>query len=256
MTATWDPVVYRSFAGERGRPYVDLLARVGAADPAYVVDLGCGPGDLTASLAERWPQSMVHGVDSSDQMIDAARATARLSFERADLRTWRPDRPVDVLLSNATLQWVPGHLDLLPQLVGWLAPSGWLAVQVPANFGEPSHRILHELAADPRFRAFTARAERPSSHDARTYLRALQRLGLDVDAWETTYLHVLDGPDPVLRWISGTGARPVLHALPDGLRAEFEQEYGAALRAAYPEQNGCVVMPFRRVFFVAHKAES
>jgi trans-aconitate 2-methyltransferase len=255
VALAWDPQTYLAFGDERSRPFFDLLARVGAESPAYVVDLGCGPANLTATLPQRWPGAEVHGVDSSAEMISDARRLAgrRLRFEEADLREFRPTRPVDVLLSNATLQWVPGHLDLLGTLVGMLAPGGWLALQVPGNFEAPSHTLLRDLADDARFAGHTADVAWPESHEPEDYLTALVGLGLRAEVWETTYLHVLSGPDPVLRWVSGTGARPVLQALPDGLRREFEGEYAEALRRAYPASDFGTVMPFRRVFAVARR---
>jgi trans-aconitate 2-methyltransferase len=256
-TATWNPATYLQFADERSRPFGDLLARVGAEAPRRVVDLGCGPGQLTAGLAARWPQATILGVDSSPAMIDAAHehATPNVRFEVADLRDWRPTEPADVVVSNATLQWVPDHLELLSRLVEAVAPDGWFALQVPANFGEPSHRLLYQLAADPRFAAATTGLERAAAPDAQTYLTHLTRLGLVVDAWETTYLHVLTGPDPVFRWISGTGARPVLQALTPEQRTQFEAEYKALLREAYPNRGFGTVLPFRRTFVVAHRLE-
>jgi trans-aconitate 2-methyltransferase len=254
---SWDPHSYLAFGDARSRPYVDLLARVGTDEPEYapehVVDLGCGPGNLTATLPQRWPTAHVHGVDSSPAMVEQAQPLAgeRLSFEVADLREFRPAQPVDVVLSNATLQWVPGHLDLLEGFARWLRPGGWLAFQVPGNFGSPSHTLLREMAADRRFAEHTSDVAWPDSHDPDVYLARLFALGLRPEAWETTYQHVLTGPDPVLRWISSTGARPALQALPQDLRAEFEQEYGAALREAYPAQEFGTVLPFRRVFAVA-----
>jgi trans-aconitate 2-methyltransferase len=252
---TWDPATYLEYADERGRPFVDLLARVPAQRPTSVVDLGCGPGQLTRLLGHRWPEADVVGVDSSSQMIAAATAEGRLRFVVGDLRTWKPPRPVDVLVSNATLQWVPGHLELLPTLLEQVAPGGWFAFQVPGNFGEPSHTLRQELAADPRFAPHLTGVATPAAHDPEDYLLRLLRLGCGVDAWETTYLHVLTGPDPVYRWVVGTGARPTLQALPDDLRAVFEAEFRGALRAAYPaDEQGRVVLPFRRVFVVAQKA--
>ncbi len=255
MSHSWDPGTYLAFADERSRPFFDLLARVAGVDPAYVVDLGCGPGQLTATLAARWPDARVEGIDSSEAMIAEAdaHATSRIRFTIADLRDWRPDAPVDVLVSNATLQWVPDHLALLPRLVEHLRPGGWLAFQVPGNFTEPSHTLLRGLAADSRFAAHTRTVSWPASHQPVGYLGALQAHGCAVDAWETTYLHVLTGPDPVLRWISGTGARPVLQALPPDVRRVFEQEYAAALREAYPPRSFGTVLPFRRIFVVAQK---
>ncbi|HET8561687.1 MAG TPA: methyltransferase domain-containing protein [Marmoricola sp.] len=253
MPHRWDPERYLAYADERGRPFVELLARVRADAPAAVADLGCGPGNLTRLLAERWPGAAVTGVDASTEMIQRARTEqAGLRFERADLRDWlRAADPVDVLVCNATLQWVPDHLGLLPDLVAHVAPGGWLAFQVPGNFAEPSHALRRELAAEEPYAGHTREVAAPDAHDAATYLRALQRLGCTVDAWETTYLHVLHGEDPVFTWISGTGARPTLQALPDDLRPSFEDELKRRLRAAYPDDGHGVVMPFRRVFVVA-----
>ncbi|MFA6576895.1 MAG: trans-aconitate 2-methyltransferase [Nocardioides sp.] len=257
----WDPERYLTYADERGRPFVELVARVAADRPDRVVDLGCGPGNLTALLADRWPEAEVVGLDSSPEMIDAARRAQsevqpevepRVAFDVADLREWTPPAAsVDVLVSNATLQWVPGHLDLLPRLLSAVRPGGWLAFQVPGNFGEPSHTLRAELAAQAPYAAHTRGIAGPASHDPAVYLEALTALGCRVDAWETTYLHVLTGDDPVFDWVSGTGARPTLQALPDDLRPEFERELKAQLRAAYPARDGRVVLPFRRIFVVA-----
>jgi trans-aconitate 2-methyltransferase len=256
MTHTWDPDRYLTYADERGRPFVELVARIDAESPASVVDLGCGPGNLTGLLRERWPHAVVRGLDSSPEMIEKAQAVdGSIAFEVGDLRTWADEaEPVDVLVSNATLQWVPGHLDLLPALVGRVRPGGWLAFQVPGNFDEPSHVIRTELAAQEPYAAHLAGVDVPSSHGPAVYLRALADLGCTVDAWETTYLHVLTGPDPVFTWVSGTGARPTLQALPDDLRPRFEEEFRRRLRAAYPERDGHVVLPFRRIFVVARVA--
>jgi trans-aconitate 2-methyltransferase len=249
---SWDPEHYLTYADERGRPFVELVQRIGAQDPRAVVDLGCGPGNLTNLLAERWPSASVTGLDLSAEMIAAARATSSaVAYEMVDLREWSPADPVDVLVSNATLQWVPGHLELLPSLVSRVAAGGWLAFQVPGNFDEPSHTIRTELAEEAEYAEHTSGVAVPSSHGAATYLEKLAGLGCTVDAWETTYLHVLQGEDPVFTWVSGTGARPTLQALPPGLREEFEAEFKARLRAAYPDRGHGVVLPFRRVFVVA-----
>jgi trans-aconitate 2-methyltransferase len=257
MTHRWDPERYLTYADERGRPFVELLARVPAADPGVVVDLGCGPGNLTALLADRWPEATIAGLDSSPEMVEKARAAEpRVAFEVGDLRDWvssgsTAEPNVDVLVSNATLQWVPGHLDLLEGLVSRVRPGGWFAFQVPGNFDEPSHTIRRDLAAEPAYADLTRDVAVPSSHDPATYLDRLTALGCAVDAWETTYLHVLTGEDPVFTWVSGTGARPTLQALPDDLRAEFEAEFRHRLREAYPRHECGVVLPFRRIFVVA-----
>jgi trans-aconitate 2-methyltransferase len=225
-----------------------------------VVDLGCGPGNLTATLADRWPGAQVHGVDNSPDMIAAATSaataagTGRLSFTQADIRDWLPGRPVDVFVSNAVLQWVPDHLGLLTRWAGLLAPGGWLAVQLPGNFDQPSHSILTDLASSPRWRPLLAdvRLNR-QAEDPATYLDLLARAGCRVDAWETTYLHVLPGDDPVLEWYKGTGLRPVLAALDSERSAEFTAEYAARARDAYPSAPYGTVLPFRRVFIVASR---
>jgi len=258
---TWDPDRYLTYADERGRPFVELVARIGAEAPATVVDLGCGPGNLTTLLRRRWPEAQVRGLDSSPEMIERARAgEPDIEFEVGDLRTWAAEAvggpvggPVDVLVSNATLQWVPGHLDLLAALVSRVRPGGWFAFQVPGNFEEPSHTIRRDLAAEEPYAAHTRDVAVPESHDPVDYLEVLTALGCTVDAWETTYLHVLSGDDPVFTWVSGTGARPTLQALPGDLRPAFEEEFKRRLRAAYPERDGRVVLPFRRIFVVARR---
>lgn len=261
MSHAWDPSRYLAYADERSRPFGELLARVPVSDARSIVDLGCGPGHLTPLLQARWPGARIHGLDSSPEMIESARARDDgATYDVADLRDWLGDRmgdrldtdeTADLLVTNATLQWVPDHLDLLPALVAHVAPGGWLAIGVPANFREPSHVLREELAAEEPYAAHTAGVSSPGAPDARTYLEALAGLGCTVDAWETTYLHVLRGEDPVFEWISGTGARPTLQALPAGLREEFEAELRRRLRAAYPPGPAGVVMPFRRVFVVA-----
>jgi trans-aconitate 2-methyltransferase len=253
MPHTWDPDRYLTYADERGRPFVELVSRIGATAPTEVVDLGCGAGNLTGLLAERWPDAHVVGLDSSPEMIAAAQGLGQsVAYAVADLREWQPERPVDVLVSNATLQWVPGHLELLPSLVAAVEPGGWFAFQVPANFDEPSHTIRAELAAEAPYAEHTTNVARPSSHDPAVYYDALTAAGCSVDVWETTYTHVLRGDDPVFTWVSGTGARPTLQALPVDLRPRFEAEFKRRLAAAYPARaDGSVLLPFRRVFAVA-----
>jgi trans-aconitate 2-methyltransferase len=253
----WDPEQYLQFAAERGRPFHDLLARVATEDPSLVVDLGCGPGNLTRHLATRWPQARVEGIDSSPEMIsraEAAGADPRVAFAVGDLRDWQPPQQVDVLVSNATLQWVPGHLDLLPRLVDAVRPGGWLAFQVPANSADPSHTAMTDLATSTRWApAFEGRDRaRSAVAEPQTYLEVLAGLGCVVDAWETTYLHVLAGDDAIVRWTSGTGLRPYLQALPDAEdRDAFLAEYRALVGRAYPQRPWGTVLPFRRVFVVA-----
>jgi trans-aconitate 2-methyltransferase len=248
----WDPLRYLSFADERGRAFVELLARVGAEAPTTVVDLGSGPGTFTGLLHKRWPHAHVIGIDSSPTMVEfAARELPGVDFVQADIHRWQPTEPIDVLISNATLHWVPGHLELLPRLARAVVPGGWLAFQVPGNFDEPSHTIRRELEARPEFARHVSHAAKGEAFGARTYLRALADIGCTVDAWETTYLHALHGHDPVFEWVASTSARPTLDAMPAEVRSQFEDELKSRLNEAYPPEDGTVVLPFRRVFVVA-----
>jgi trans-aconitate 2-methyltransferase len=253
----WDPAQYQRYADERSRPFHELLARVAADGPGFVVDLGCGDGALTAVLADRWPEATVLGVDSSEDMLAeaATRTTPQLSFQAGRIEDWQPDRPVDVLVSNAALHWVPDHRSHLPRLVEMLAPGGWLAVQMPGNGDAPSHRLLTALRRSPRWRdRVGAGPDRwPDVAEPVDYAQQLLGLGCRVDAWETTYVHVLQGPDPVLDWTRGTALRPVLAQLPAPDAAAFEADYGAALRSAYPAEPYGTLVPFRRVFFVSQR---
>ena len=262
--AGWDPTTYLRFADERARPFGDLLARIGAVAPGVVVDLGCGDGSATATLAQRWPDARVAGVDSSPAMLAAAAALAvpgRLEFTAGDVRDWQPAEPVDVLVSNAVLHWVPGHPELLTRWAGQLAPGGWLAVQVPGNQAAPTHALLSDLVTSPRWADRLAPGadtvlDPAAVLDPVGYLDVLTAAGLSADAWETTYLHVLTGADPVLRWVSGTVLRPVLARLSPGDADEFTAEYADALRATYPVRaDGTTVLPFRRVFAVGHRPD-
>ena len=261
MTAVqWDPSAYKRRTGERQRPFLELLARVGADHPSFVVDLGCGPGPLTAALADRWPEARVLGVDSSPEMVAEAQQYARppqLTFEQGDASAWIPDAPVDVLVANALLQWVPGHERLLAHFVDIIASGGWFAFQVPGNFDAPSHQLLAELRTSPEWRdRLGENAVRTASvMEPAGYLERLAALGCEVDAWETTYLHVLDGEDPVLRWMDGTALRPVLTGLSDDpeARDRFIRQLADRLRDAYPQRPFGTVFSFRRIFVVAHK---
>jgi len=266
QSTTWDPQRYLRFAHQRAQPFIDLLARVrpghDEAEPGYVVDLGCGPGNVTELLTKRWPGARVLGVDSSPQMIEAASQRAvpgRLDFRLGDLRGLTADQfdgSADVLITNATLQWVPGHLDLLPRLVELLAPGGTFALGVPGNFDSPSHATLADLQREPRWASrLTGLEVRPTVPGPEDYLRALDAAGLAAEAWETTYMYVVDGEDGVFDFISSTALRPVLVELggPETSAAiEFCDEFRAALREVYPatKLGGRTVqlLPFRRVF--------
>lgn len=272
----WDPTKYLRYGDERSRPFYDLIARVAADRPRTVVDLGCGPGNLTVTLADRWPGARISAIDSSPEMIDKARQVRRpdgadqpaagaptIDFAVGDVREWVPDTQVDVVVSNAVLHWVPDHESLLVRWAAELSPGSWLAVQVPGNFAAASHRALAAVAADPRWREVVAPLLRDAPvRDATGYAALLSDVGCAVDAWETTYVHLLPARDavdhPVLSWMEGTALRPVRAGLGPGPRwDEFRAMLGERLAEAYPPvRGGQVYFPFRRVFFVARTAGS
>ncbi|MET3143195.1 UNVERIFIED_ORG: trans-aconitate 2-methyltransferase [Arthrobacter sp. UYEF10] len=258
----WDPVKYVQFDDYRDRPFFDLTGRIQADRPRRVVDLGCGPGNLTATLARRWPEAKVVGLDSSGEMLDKAAAQAArhagLSFRLADIAAWTPPADTDVVVTNAALQWVPGHQEML---AGWLAalkPGAWFAMQVPGNFNAPSHVLMRDLAGSARWSSRLDGVLRggDSVGEPTDYLRIMLDAGCTADAWETTYLQVLTGVDPVLDWVRGTALRPVVAALSAKVSLAFEAEFAAALRAAYPGTVHGTVFPFRRIFAVAQKQPS
>ncbi len=256
MTA-WDAAQYQQFSDERSRPFFDLVNRIEADKPRTVVDLGCGPGNLTATLPDRWPAAEILGIDSDDNMLAAAtaHASALVSFVKGDAAVWKPNEPVDVIISNATLQWLPAHLRLLDGFVNSLTPGGWLAFQVPGNFEDPHHQAIREVMSKPKwlpvFRDVPDRVA--SSYPALTYVSALTHLDCKVDAWETTYVHVLTGENPVLEWVKGTALRPFLAKLTDTQRPEFLNDLAQLLTSAYGANEFGTLLPFRRVFAVAQR---
>lgn len=250
----WDPSVYLAFDDHRGRPFYELLARVGAREPRRVVDLGCGPGNLTGSLSQRWPDAVVTGVDSSPEMVRAAKERG-VDARVGDVREWTPESDTDVVVCNATLQWVPGHGELLRDWVAALPSGAWFAFQVPGNFDAPSHRAIRELAAEQpwceRLSGLTLRGSDAVSEPAE-YAESLLELGCEVDVWETTYQQRLTGEDPVLDWVRGTALRPIADTLAERDFAEFSAQLRERLRAAYPPlSDGSTLFEFRRIFAVA-----
>ncbi|WP_199711063.1 methyltransferase domain-containing protein [Tessaracoccus antarcticus] len=251
----WDPTQYARYSDHRSRPFFDLVAQIGAVSPGTVVDIGCGSGELTISLAQRWPMAKLLGVDSSAEMIGRAPVHKSASFQVRAAQDVNAIG-VDVLISNAALQWVPQHTELLSRWAEELNDGGWIAIQVPANFDAPSHKLMRELAASPRWRDQLHGVLRDAQAVAEpdTYLDLLTAQGLHTNVWQTQYLHVLSGADPVLEWVRGTGLRPVLHTLNRDEADEFSDEYAALLRQAYPVRSYGTVFPFLRTFVVAQKA--
>lgn len=250
----WDPAKYLDFADLRGRPFFDLTARIGATAPRRVVDLGCGPGNLTAALAQRWPQAALEASDNSPEMVAAARKLG-IDAELIDVRQWSPKPDTDVVVSNAVLQWVPEHRELLERWVRELPRGAWIAIQVPGNFDAPSHALTRELAASAGWagKLGSVGLRDDAAVDAPTqYAERLARLGCQVDAWETTYTQRLHGENAVLEWITGTALRPVKAALDAADWPRFRSELAAMLERAYPPRDdGTTWFGFRRIFVVA-----
>jgi trans-aconitate 2-methyltransferase len=253
----WDAGQYLKYSEERSRPFFDLLARVQKEEAARIADLGCGPGNLTRILSERWPAASVVGIDHAPEMLGQAQPLAipgRLEFLQADITTWTPKEPMDLVVSNAALQWAPEHAALLARLAGFLSPGGVLALQMPYHFQSPAHLIIEETKTDPRWRTTLTGVglHQRSVMPLVWYVERLHDLGLEVDAWQTTYIHVLSGENPVLEWFKGTALRPLLQRLGPQAEGEFLRELGGRFKAAYPARRGVTLLPFARLFVVAN----
>lgn len=253
---TWDPSVYLQFSDERLRPALDLLARVPLQNPRGVIDLGCGAGNVTALLHQRYPQAKVLGVDASEPMLEKARAAApACTFAQADIATFRPAEPPDLIYSNAALHWLSDHETLFPALLAQLAPRGVLAVQIPAMHAAPIRALQYEVAADGPWAALLAGVESaPPILPPARYWDLLAPLCASLDLWETIYTHALKGEDAAVQWAMGTSLRPFLAALPEEMRPAFLAAYRKRVNAAYPRRaEGTTLLPFRRLFLVGRR---
>ena len=250
----WRADAYRRFEAERTRPAADLLARVPPDARRSIVDLGCGPGNSTALLAERHPKAAIVGLDSSPNMLAAARARLpRADFRQGDIAEWS-DPSVELVFANAALQWVPDHIGVMRRLAAEMPARGCLAVQMPDNEDEPSHALMREIAATARFRdkLADAAAARERIGGFAEYDDALSASCEEVDVWRTTYVHRLAGPDAIVAWLESTGLRPFLNPLDADERADFLALYRAAIARAYPSHaGGGALLPFPRLFIVA-----
>ena len=255
LAGVWSPAQYLKFEDERSRPARDLLAQVPLGEARRVVDIGCGPGNSTELLVERFPDAEVIGFDSSPDMLKAARARlSRATFMEADVAIWTPDPTVDLLYANAVFQWVPNHLDVLARLVGALAPGGVLAIQVPDNFAEPSHMLMSTVAASGPWSAKLGKAAgaRETIPPPAGYYDRLKPIASRIDIWHTLYNHPLDGAPAIVEMIRSTGLRPYLAPLDADEQAGYLREYTARVAKAYPPlADGRVLYRFPRLFVVA-----
>ncbi len=249
---TWDPGLYEQFRDQRLRPGLDLAGRIPLTNPRQVVDLGCGSGRLTRMLAERWPGAEVLAIDTSPEMLAAAEHHPRIRWVADDIGTWQTHERFDLVWSNAALHWVGDHNHLFPRLLGQLRPGGVLAVQMPDNFGEPTHEAIREVATSDEFCDRIGHLAPGFPVAPAADYRAMLSEARWIDQWETTYHHDLTGDDPVLRWTMGSIMRPILEVLPEPDRTAFLGRVAERYRVAYPPQaDGVTVLPFRRRFIVA-----
>lgn len=254
MEMTWDPDQYLAFGDHRLRPALELLARIPLRAPARVVDLGCGTGTVTGYLRKRWPEARITGVDNSPEMLSAARRTElSLQWRQEDLTAWAPEEPVDLIYSNAALHWAEHHDLLFPRLVEHLEPGGALAVQMPRNFGAPSHVLMFQAAASGPWAARLDGLHRSAPvQEPGFYYDLLEPLSGRLDIWETEYLQVLTGENPVAEFTKGSWLKPMLDALEPPQRRAFEAEYRRLVLEAYPRRaDGRTVFPFKRLFMIA-----
>lgn len=253
---SWNPDQYLKFAQPRLRPALDLLARIGATHPTSVYDLGCGTGNITRLLAERWPQAQVTGIDTSAEMLaQAAQQPGRIQWLQQSFGTWQPPAPADIIYSNAALHWLPHHETLFPALADMLAPGGILAVQMPRNFLAPSHTAIYDTVRAGRWRSeLEPLIVPPPVAEPQRYYSLLHSRAASLDIWETEYLHVLTGQDAVKEWTKGSWLKQFLDRLAEPERSDFEADYARRVGSAYPQlDNGVTLLPFRRLFLLLQK---
>ncbi len=256
----WNPQQYLQFSNYRIRPALDLLERMPITSPNLIYDLGCGTGNITSIIAERWSSATVYGLDNSDEMLKTTSAQeSRVRWVKHDISNWSTNEPIDLIYSNSTLQWLNQHDQLFSKLLGMLNPGGCLAVQMPLSWGMPSHRLMRETLANGGTNGEaigTEELRKAVAHkwvqDKNFYYELISKHAVKIDIWETEYLHILEGENPVLEWVRGTGLRPILNTLGDEDKTRFLAQYRERLRKAYPvSANGRTLLPFRRLFIVA-----
>ena len=254
----WNPNGYLKFRNERTQPSIDLVSRIEMINPSSIVDIGCGPGNSTQVLFERWPHADIIGLDNSQEMIAKAKSDyPERKWVLANVAHYDPKRTFDIVFSNATLQWVQDHERLIPRLYRFLKPGGALAVQIPANKESPIHRSLLEVSRDSRWSQFTGDCDqRLNYQSAPYYYDILVNLSSRIDLWETTYYHILSDYQALIEWYRSTGMRPFLERLPDDrCRRQFEDEVLNGCRESYQVQkDGKLLYPFQRIFFIAYKS--
>jgi len=252
----WDPSQYLKFSGHRLRPAVDLLNRVNIDSPSIVYDLGAGAGNVTELLATRWPNARVIGVDNSEEMLQqAAKRAANIEWEVGDIGSWAPKEPAELIFTNAALHWIGDHADLFIRLMSSIAIGGVFAVQMPRNFGALSHTSISEAALNGPWRSKLKPLLHPTPVEPPSfYIDLLSPLASSLDVWETEYQQVLKGENPIKEWTKGTWLKPLLDALEEPERLEFENSYAEIVSESYPkESDGTTIFPFKRIFITAQR---
>ncbi|MDM0084516.1 trans-aconitate 2-methyltransferase [Variovorax sp. J31P179] len=253
----WNPALYSRYEDERTRPARDLLARVPLAQATRVFDLGCGPGNSTELLVQRFPAASVVGTDNSEPMLASARQRLpQARFELGDIATWAPEAAPDLIYANAALQWVPDHETLIPRLFALLAPGGVLAIQMPDNRQEPTHRLMREVAAEAPWAQAIGNPDRLRTEllGIDGYYDLLAGEAAAVDAWRTAYQHPMASAAAIVEWVSGTGLKPFVDPLPSELKTSYLAEYERRIARAYPARtDGRLLLAFPRMFIVAQK---
>jgi trans-aconitate 2-methyltransferase len=256
----WNPSNYLKFKNERTQPSKDLASRIAIENPKSILDLGCGPGNSTKILADKWPKAIVIGIDNSPEMIKKAKADyPYLSWVLSDISKLDAGSTSDIVFSNATLQWLGNHETLIPKLFKHVNKDGALAVQVPANQNEPLHQALLTVSKSAKWKEYTGNCDQLMNYRSSEYYYAiLSRLTQSFELWETTYIHVLDNHRALIEWYKSTGMRLYLNALPnDSARTQFEEDVLDICKREYEiQENGKILYPFSRVFFVAYNEKA
>lgn len=257
----WNVEAYSRYSDERSRPFVELIQRIPAIPVSQIFDLGCGTGQLTRTLLQKWPAAQITGIDSSPEMLAKAvehSIPGRLEFLETTIEKWAPSEPVDLIISNAAFHWVGDHENLFKRLSTYLKSTGTLAVQMPNRFQSISQQIIDEVCNDSRWSSVLTGVglNKSSVLPSADYIELLHKMGFTVDSWETTYFHMLQGTDPVLRWMQGTALRPLIACLPPKLAIEFQDALRVRFSKAYPERDGITIFPMPRLFLVASRGTS
>jgi len=253
---TWDTEQYLKFKDERTQPTFDLISRIQINDPKNIVDVGCGPGNSTSVIKQRWPAANIDGFDSSEEMLEiASKSNSNINWFQEDVANWESNTQYDIIYSSAVLQWVPNHKKLIPKLMGFINKGGALAVQLPAHYESPLHQLLLDVARLPKWEVATKNAcDLLSLKPPSFYYDLLAPLSSKAEMWETIYIHIMDSAQAIVEWFEGTGIRPFMECLPNpDDRNEFKMELLKRYERVYnQQQNGKVLFPFRRFFFIAY----